>query len=257
MSGALLDIRNVETYYGPVMAIRGVSLTVSKGEIVAVLGANGAGKTTLLKTACGALDCRKGQVVFGGREIQCRDPDWVARQGIAHVPEGREVFPLLSVRENLLMGAYCRDDKDAVARDIETVYRYFPILQDIEHRLAAYLSGGQQQMLAIGRGFMSRPELLLLDEPSLGLSPVLVGEIFDIITRLNREQGISILLVEQNANVALRVSQRGYVMEVGGMVMDDDSAALRESEDVREFYLGKKDEGVRGLRRWKKTKTWR
>jgi len=257
MSGALLDIRNVETYYGPVMAIRGVSLTVDSGEIVAVLGANGAGKTTLLKTACGALDCGKGQVLFEGREIQCRDPDWVARQGIAHVPEGREVFPLLTVTENLMLGAYCRRDRDAIYTDMETVYRYFPMLRELRGRLAAYLSGGQQQMLAIGRGFMSRPKLLLLDEPSLGLSPVLVRQIFDIIVRLNREQGISILLVEQNANVALAVSSRGYVMETGGMVMDGDSQWLANSDDVREFYLGGKDEGIRGRRRWKKKKTWR
>ena len=257
MTGPLLDIRNIETYYGPVMAIRGVTLKVNEGEIVAVLGANGAGKTTLLKTACGALDCRKGQVIFDGGEIQCRDPDWVARQGVAHVPEGREVFPLLTVTENLMMGAYCRKDRDAVLQDIETVFDYFPGLRDIRGRLAAYLSGGQQQMLAIGRGFMSRPRLLLLDEPSLGLSPVLVGEIFEIIKRLNEEQNISILLVEQNANVALRISSRGYVMEVGGMVMDDTSDKLLQSEDIKEFYLGKKDEGVRGLRRWKKKKTWR
>ena len=257
MSEPLLDIRNIETYYGPVMAIRGVSLELYEGEIIAVLGANGAGKTTLLKTACGALDCRKGQVLFEGREIQCRDPDWVARQGIAHVPEGREVFPLLTVEENLRMGAYTRRDRDAVQGDIETVYEYFPDLAKLKERLAAYLSGGQQQMLSIGRGFMSRPKLLLLDEPSLGLSPVLVSEIFEIIARLNREQNISILLVEQNANVALQVSNRGYVMEVGGMVMDDDSDKLLESEDIKEFYLGKKDEGVRGSRRWKKTKTWR
>lgn len=257
MTEPLLDIRNVETYYGPVMAIRGVSLTVNEQEIVAVLGANGAGKTTLLKTASGALDCRKGQVIYAGKEIQCRDPDWVARQGIAHVPEGREVFPLLTVAENLMMGAYSRKDSDAVAADIETVYGYFPALREVKSQMAAYLSGGQQQMLAIGRGFMSRPKLLLLDEPSLGLSPVLVAEIFDIICRLNREQNIAILLVEQNANLALQVSARGYVMEVGGMVMDDTSEALLESDDIKEFYLGKKDEGARGLRRWKKKKTWR
>jgi len=257
VSAPLLDVRNVETYYGPVMAIRGVSLKVNEGEIVAVLGANGAGKTTLLKTACGALDCRKGQVSFDGAEIQCRNPDWVARRGIAHVPEGREVFPFLSATENLLMGAYCRRDRDAVQQDMEMVFEYFPALWQVRGRMAAFLSGGQQQMLAIGRGFMSRPKLLLLDEPSLGLSPVLVREIFEIITRLNREQNISILLVEQNANVALGISSRGYVMEVGGMVMDDDSSKLLESEDIKEFYLGKKDEGVRGLRRWKKKKTWR
>lgn len=257
MSGPLLDIRNIETYYGPVMAIRGVSLTVEEGEIVAVLGANGAGKTTLLKTASGALDCRKGQVIFEGNEIQCREPDWVARQGIAHVPEGREVFPLLTVTENLMMGAYCRTDREDIQKDLETVYGYFPALKELGSSLAAFLSGGQQQMLAIGRGFMSRPKLLLLDEPSLGLSPILVSEIFETISRLNREQNISILLVEQNAHIALQVSSRGYVMEVGGMVMDDDSDKLLESEDIKEFYLGKKDEGARGLRRWKKKKTWR
>ena len=253
----MLELRNVETYYGPIMAIRGVSLRVDEGEIVAVLGANGAGKTTLLKTACGALDCRKGRVIFADREIHGFDPDRVARMGIAHVPEGREVFPLLSVVENLLMGAYNRRDRDDVANDLETVYGYFPILHDVQHKMACYLSGGQQQMLAIGRGFMARPRLLMLDEPSLGLSPTLVEEIFDIIVRLNREQGLTILLVEQNAHVALQVSSRGYVMEVGGMVMDGNSDELRESDDIREFYLGKKEEGVRGRRRWKKRKTWR
>ena len=257
MSVPLLQMRNIETYYGPIMAIRGVSLDVNEGEIVAVLGANGAGKTTLLKTATGALDSNKGQVLLDGEEIQCRDPDWVARQGIAHVPEGREGFPVLTVAENLAMGAYNRDDKDAVAKDLETVYDYFPSLRDLNDKMAAYLSGGQQQMLAIGRGFMARPRLLLLDEPSLGLSPVLVQEIFGIIARLNREQGLTILLVEQNANAALQVSSRGYVMEVGGMVMDGPSDKLLESDDIREFYLGKKDEGIRGRRRWKKRKTWR
>jgi branched-chain amino acid transport system ATP-binding protein len=253
----LLELRNIETYYGPIMAIRGVSLTVAEGEIVTVLGANGAGKTTLLKTATGALDSRKGQVLLDGEEIQNRDPDWVARKGIAHVPEGREVFPFLNVAENLAMGAYNRSDKSAVAADLEIVYGYFPVLRDLRSKMAAYLSGGQQQMLAIGRGYMAKPRLLLLDEPSLGLSPALVQEIFEIITRLNKEQGLTILLVEQNANVALRVSQRGYVMEVGGMVMDGDSDVLLESEDIKEFYLGKKEEGVRGSRRWKKRKTWR
>ena len=186
MTAALLEMRNIETFYGPIMAIRGVSLTVNEGEIVAVLGANGAGKTTLLKTATGALDSRKGQVLLDGMEIQNRDPDWVARQGIAHVPEGREVFPFLTVDENLAMGAYNRRNREAVREDIETVYSYFPVLRDLHGKMAGYLSGGQQQMLAIGRGFIARPRLLLLDEPSLGLSPALCAEIFDIIARLNR-----------------------------------------------------------------------
>ncbi len=257
MSTPLLQMLNIETYYGPIMAIRGVSLDVYAGEIVTVLGANGAGKTTLLKTATGALDSSKGQVLLDGEQIQCRDPDWVARKGLAHVPEGREVFPFLSVAENLAMGAYNRKDPDGVENDLGIVYEYFPALAAMQGKMAAYLSGGQQQMLAIGRGFMARPRLLLLDEPSLGLSPVLVQEIFTIITRLNEEQGLTILLVEQNAKVALQVSQRGYVMEVGGMVMDGASADLLESEDIKEFYLGKKAEGVRGRRRWKKRKTWR
>ena len=257
MTTPVLEMRNVETYYGPIMAIRGVSLRVDEGEIVTVLGANGAGKTTLLKTASGALDSNKGQVLFEDREIQCSDPDRVARLGIAHVPEGREVFPFLTASENLAMGAYNRHDKSAVDKDLQTVFEYFPQLKSLRDKMACYLSGGQQQMLAIARGFMARPKLLLLDEPSLGLSPTLVGEIFEIITRLNREQGLTILLVEQNANVALNVSARGYVMEVGGMVMDGASDHLLESEDIKEFYLGKKDEGVRGRRRWKKRKTWR
>lgn len=257
MNAPLLELRNVETFYGPIMAIRGVSLAVEQGEIVAVLGANGAGKTTLLKTASGALDSRKGRVLLDGREIQCRDPDWVARQGIAHVPEGREVFPFLTVDENLAMGAYARRDRGRIDADLETVWRYFPVLERLRGQLACYLSGGQQQMLAIGRGYMARPKLLLLDEPSLGLSPALVEEIFDIITKLNSEQEMTILLVEQNASAALAISSRGYVMEVGGMVMDDDSDRLLDSEDIKEFYLGKRDEGARGRRRWKKKKTWR
>ena len=244
MTAALLELRNIETFYGPIMAIRGVSLTVDEGEIVAVLGANGAGKTTLL----------------AGEEIQNRDPDWVARQGIAHVPEGREVFPFLSVDENLAMGAYNRHDRDAVAKDIETVYGYFPVLKELHRKMAGYLSGGQQQMLAIGRGFVARPRLLLLDEPSLGLSPALCAEIFTIISRLNEEQGLTILLVEQNANAALKVSRRGYVMEVGGMVMDGESDHLLESEDIKEFYLGLNLSGgrrsYRNVKHYKRRKRW-
>jgi branched-chain amino acid transport system ATP-binding protein len=258
MSGeALLSVSNLETYYGPIMAIRGVSLTVNPGEIVAVLGANGAGKTTLLKTISGALNCRKGEVVFEGRRIENREPNWIARQGIAHVPEGREVFPFLSVRENLMLGAYQRSDNAAVLQDLEKVYEYFPPLRKNPSKMAGYLSGGQQQMLAIGRGFMARPKLMLLDEPSLGLSPVLVATIFDIIRRLNADNGITMLLVEQNAKVALDTSVRAYVMEVGGIAMDGASRDLAQSEDIKEFYLGQKDEGVRGTRRWKKRKTWR
>lgn len=257
MSEALLSIRNIETYYGPIMAIRGVSLDVQEGSIVTILGANGAGKTTILKTISGAMDPQKGSIRFEGREITSRDPDWVTRQGITHVPEGREVFPFLTVHENLEIGAYIRKDRDGIRRDLDMVYDYFPVLRERSDQQAAYLSGGQQQMLAIGRALMSRPRLMLLDEPSLGLSPLLVKEIFDIIVRLNRDQGVSMLLVEQNANMALKAGQYGYVLEIGRIVMEDSCERLMQSEDVQEFYLGMKDEGVRGRRRWKRRKTWR
>lgn len=257
MPDPLLEVQNLETYYGPIMAIRGVSLTVMLGETVAVLGANGAGKTTLMKSISGALDTRKGKVLLEGQEIQGRDPDWVASQGVAHVPEGREVFPFLSVKENLILGAYQRRDRADIAKDLEEVYGYFPVLKTFEGKMAGYLSGGQQQMLAIGRGYMSRPRLMILDEPSLGLSPKLVEEIFTIIRRLNSERGLTILVVEQNANVALQASDRAYVMEVGGVVMDGPSEELLQSKDIQEFYLGQKEEGARENRRWKKVKTWR
>ncbi|APH70693.1 ABC transporter ATP-binding protein [Aquibium oceanicum] len=254
---ALLSTRNVETYYGPIMAIGGVSIDVPEGKIVCVLGANGAGKTTLLKTISGAIDCRKGQVLFRGEEVQNRNPDAVAACGIAHVPEGREVFPFMSVEENLIVGAWGRSDKDAVARDMEAVYQYFPDLATKRHDMAGFLSGGQQQMLAIGRGLMGDASLMILDEPSLGLSPLLTQMIFGIVRRINRERGITILLVEQNAVAALDLADHGYVMEVGRIVMDAPTSELRESDDIREFYLGKSDEGIRGEKRWKKRKTWR
>ena len=254
---ALLSTRNVETYYGPIMAIGGVSIDVPEGKIVCVLGANGAGKTTLLKTISGAIDCRKGQVLFRGKEVQNRNPDAVAACGIAHVPEGREVFPFMSVEENLIVGAWGRSDKDAVARDMEAVYRYFPDLATKRNDMAGFLSGGQQQMLAIGRGLMGDASLMILDEPSLGLSPLLTQMIFGIVRRINRERGITILLVEQNAVAALDLADHGYVMEVGRIVMDAPTGELRESDDIREFYLGKSDEGIRGEKRWKKRKTWR
>ncbi|SLN72762.1 ABC transporter ATP-binding protein [Oceanibacterium hippocampi] len=257
MAEPLLKVSNIETYYGPIMAIRGISLEVREGSIVTVLGGNGAGKTTILKTICGVMDPQKGSVSFLGGDITRHDPDWVVRQGISHVPEGREVFPFLSVYENLMMGAYTRTDRDAVAADIELCYDYFPVLKERKEQPAGQLSGGEQQMLAISRALMARPKLMLLDEPSLGLSPRLVKEIFEIITRLNREQGTTMLLVEQNASIALNTGDFGYVLEVGRIVMEDTCARLREKEDIREFYLGIKDEGIRGKRRWKKRKTWR
>ena len=255
--GALLELRNIETFYGPVMAIAGVSLTVEEGAIVTVLGANGAGKTTLLKTISGAIDCRKGQVIFAGEEIQNRSPELVAARGLGHVPEGREVFPFLTVEQNLRLGAWGRKDRDEVARDFETVYRYFPDLQVKKDSLAAYLSGGQQQMLSVGLAFMGRPRLMLLDEPSLGLSPLLMGTIFDVIRRINGEQGVTIMVVEQNAHAALNVASHGFIMEVGRVVMDAPASEMLNSDDIREFYLGQATAGIRGEKRWKKRKTWR
>lgn len=253
----VLRASNVETMYGRVMAIRGISLTVKEGSVVTVMGSNGAGKTTILKTISGALDPFKGQVEFEGRDITGLDPDVIARAGIAHSPEGREVFSLLSVKDNLMMGAYCRKDRDAVARDVEKVLDWFPVLRTFLEKQAIYLSGGQQQMLALGRAFMQRPHLMLLDEPSLGLSPLLISEIFQIIKRINVEEGMTMLLVEQNASVALPAADFGYVLETGRIVMEGERDVLMKSADIREFYLGIKAESARGDRRWKARKTWR
>jgi branched-chain amino acid transport system ATP-binding protein len=253
---ALLEVKNLETYYGPVMAIRGVSLAVEEGRIVTLLGANGAGKTTVLKTISGAMNPQKGTVSFHGQAIQGRDPDQVARLGIAHVPEGREVFPFLSVQDNLRMGAFSRRDSE-VGTDLAMVYDYFPALREQARNQAEYLSGGQQQMLAIGRALMLRPRLMLLDEPSLGLSPRLVSEIGAIIQRLNQERSVTMLLVEQNARMALSIADYGYVMENGRIVMEDTCQRLQDAPDIQAFYLGVKDQGVRGGRRWKQRKTWR
>ncbi len=257
MGETVLDIKNIESFYGPIMAIRGVSLKVEKGQVVTVLGANGAGKSTLLKTISGIMDPEKGQVVFEGREIQGMEPHKVVGQGIVHVPEGREVFPLLTVDENLSLGAYTRSDKAEIEKDRQMVFDYFPILAERRHQEAGTLSGGQQQMLAIGRGLMLRPKIMLLDEPSLGLSPLLVQEIFAILKRLNKDEGVTMMLVEQNAKVALDLADVGYVMEVGRIVMDDTAERLMESEDIKAFYLGHQETGARGERRWKRKKTWR
>jgi len=253
----LLSVANIESAYGPIKAIRGVSLKVEQGQIATVLGSNGAGKTTILKTISGIIDPRKGSVHFKGQDITARDPAFIVQQGLSHVPEGREVFPLLSVHDNLLMGAYTRKDRDGVARDMEAVYGYFPILKERTAQDAGLLSGGQQQMLSISRAIMAAPDLILLDEPSLGLSPKLTKEIFEIVVRINRERGTTILLVEQNANMALNAADYGYVLENGRIVMEDTCAHLREKEDIKEFYLGMKETGQRGERRWKKKKNWR
>jgi branched-chain amino acid transport system ATP-binding protein len=254
---ALLEVRNLETFYGPIMAIRGVSLEVQQGQVVTVLGANGAGKTTLLKTISGIMDPEKGKILFDGEEIQGLEPHQIVRRGIVQVPEGREVFPLLTVEENLALGAYTRSDTAAIARSRDLVFTYFPILAERRRQEAGTLSGGQQQMLAIGRGLMLQPRIMLLDEPSLGLSPLLTQEIFAILKRLNTDEGMTMMLVEQNAAVALDLADHGYVMELGRIVMSDTAEKLAASEDIQSFYLGHANEGQRGERRWKKRKTWR
>jgi branched-chain amino acid transport system ATP-binding protein len=256
---ALLEIKNIETYYDLVYAIRGASCAVEEGTITAILGANGAGKSTILKSVMGLIEDQpeKGTIEFQGRRIDGRDTEEIVRLGITLVPEGREVFDELSVRENLLMGAYTRGDNSGIGQDFERVYEHFPILKKRVNQWAGTLSGGEQQMLAIGRALMSRPKLLLLDEPSLGLSPLLVKEIFRIIRTLNAE-GVTILLVEQNARMALGISHTGLILENGRFVMKGKACDLLQDKDVKEFYMGVRSEAsVKGFQRWKRKKTWR
>ncbi len=253
----LLKVRNIETYYGPIMAVKGISFDVQEEAIVTILGANGAGKTTILKTICGVMDPEKGEIEFMGQRIDSQAPEKIVRLGISQVPEGREVFHDLTVKENLMMGAYLRKDRGGVQEDLNMVYDYFPRLGERTAQLAGEMSGGEQQMVVIARALMARPKLMLLDEPSLGLSPRLVKEIYEIIVRINKEQKTTILLVEQNAPMALSVASHGFVLELGRIVMDDTCEALLANEDVKEFYLGIKEESVRGTRRWKKKKKWR
>ncbi|MEO8296884.1 MAG: ABC transporter ATP-binding protein [Burkholderiales bacterium] len=257
MTEPILKLVNIESSYGPVRAIRGVSLEVMPGTIATVLGTNGAGKSTILKTVSGILNADKGQIFFEGKPIQGMAANDIVKLGISHVPEGREVFPMLTVHEHLVMGAYVRTDRDKVPADIERMYAYFPILKERRNQEAMMLSGGQQQMLAIARALMARPKLLLLDEPSLGLSPKLVKDIFEIIVRVNAEDGTTMLLVEQNAAIALETAKFGYVLEVGRIVLEDTTEQLLQKDDVKEFFLGMKTDTVRGERRWKKKKQWR
>jgi branched-chain amino acid transport system ATP-binding protein len=258
--GSILQVKNIETlYYGLIKALRGISLDIQEGTISVVLGANGAGKTTTLKTVMGLLEDQpdKGTIEFLGKRIDRMDAEDIVNLGIAMVPEGREVFPELSVKENLQMGAYIRKDRKGIQEDLELVIRYFPILKTRSGQQAGYLSGGEQQMLAIGRALMTRPKLLMLDEPSLGLSPILVREIFGIIQTINKE-GTTILLVEQNARMALSIAHFGYVLETGRIVLANTPQALMEDEDVKEFYLGiKTDVAEKGYQRWRRKKRWR
>ncbi len=253
----LLQVRNIETYYGPIMAIKGVSLDVEEGDIVTILGANGAGKSTILKTISGVMDPEKGTIEFMDQRIDGMSPDKIVRMGITQVPEGREIFHDLTVKENLMMGAYLRKDRPETQKDLEIVHDYFPVLKARSSQLGGNMSGGEQQMLAIGRAIMAKPKLLLLDEPSLGLAPFLVKEIFEIIKRVNHEQKTTMLLVEQNALIALSLARIGYVLELGRIVKEDTCKELMENEDVKEFYLGVKEESIGGSKRWKRKKKWR
>ncbi len=262
----LLTVNNIEVIYDHViLVLKGVSLRVAQGGIVALLGANGAGKSTTLKAISGLLRTERGEVTKGAvefldRPIHHRDPTDIVRQGIVQVMEGRHVFEHLTVEENLLTGAYTRRNGRSITDDLELVYRYFPRLKDRRGVRAGYVSGGEQQMLAIGRALMARPRLMLLDEPSMGLAPMLVQEIFDIVGRLNREEGVAVLLAEQNAAMALRFAQYAYVMESGRIVLDGDARTISENEDVKEFYLGLSGVGhrksYRDVKHYRRRKRW-
>ncbi len=233
----LLELRGVEARYGPIKALHGVSLTVGDGEIVALLGANGAGKTTTLRAVSGTVR-HSGEIVFEGRQIARGKPDAVARAGIAHVPEGRGLFTQLSVWENLRMGAYVRGERRTLREEAPRIFKYFPWLERRRDQQAGTLSGGEQQMLALARALVGRPRLLMLDEPSLGLAPTVVQELFRIVKELNANDGLTVLVVEQNANVALDAAARAYVLEVGQVAIEGESAELRRHEGVRKSYLG-------------------
>ncbi len=262
----LLSVNNIEVVYDHVvLVLKGVSLTVHRGEVVALLGANGAGKTTTLKAISNLLrtergEVTKGSITFDGEDVHAMDPPALVRRGVVQVMEGRHVFEHLTVEENLLTGAYTRTDgREAIRRDLEMVYEYFPRLRERRRALAGYTSGGEQQMCAIGRALMARPRVMLLDEPSMGLAPQLVEEIFEIVAQLNREQKVTFLVAEQNTNVALRYAHYGYILENGRIVLDGDAESLRNNEDVKEFYLGISRTGrksFRDVKSYKRRKRW-
>ena len=235
---AILELEGVSAHYGRIQALRGVSLTVDEGEIVTIIGANGAGKSTTLMTICGIVRASTGDVRYQGQSITDVRADRLPSMGLCQVPEGRRIFPRLTVQENLDMGAFFRRDPAGIEDDLRLVFRLFPILYERRKQHGGTLSGGEQQMLAIARAFMSRPKVLLLDEPSLGLSPMISQHIFRIIRNVNEERGMTILLVEQNANIALGLADRAYVMETGSVVMEDTAANLRENADIKKAYLG-------------------
>ena len=234
----MLEIKNLTVNYGAITALRGISLQVAPGDIVTLIGGNGAGKTTTLRTISGLLRAQSGEVLYEGRNLTSLAPHQIVKLGISQVPEGRMVFANLTVKENLMMGAYLQADRQVIQKELEYVFGIFPRLAEREKQVAGTLSGGKQQMLAIGRALMSKPKFLMLDEPSLGIAPLLVKTIFAKIVEINRQQGISILLVEQNANLALEISRYGYVLETGRIILQDQSAALRQSPQVKSAYLG-------------------
>jgi branched-chain amino acid transport system ATP-binding protein len=233
----LLELDNVKTYYGNIRALKGISIEVDEGEIVCLIGGNGAGKSTTLMTISGVLTPAEGEILYQGQSIVDVRPDNIVQMGICQVPEGRMIFPVLTVLENLELGAYLRKDKDGIKEDFDWVFRLFPVLRERSKQHGGTLSGGEQQMLAIARALMARPKLLLLDEPSLGLAPILVDSIFETIRHIN-EQGTTILLVEQNAQLALQFSNRGYVLETGEIAIAGSSAELLQNEEVKKAYLG-------------------
>jgi len=234
----MLEVRNIKTYYGNIQALKGVDIQISEGEIITLIGANGAGKTTTLMSISGIVPPRSGEVLFLGQPISDLQPNEIVSLGICQVPEGRRIFPYLTVSENLDMGAFLRTDSAEIKKDQEYIFELFPILAERRNQAGGTLSGGEQQMLAVGRALMARPRLLLLDEPSLGLAPLVVKQIFEIIKKINTENKTTIFLVEQNANLALKVAHRGYVMENGRITLSDTSANLMVNEDVKKAYLG-------------------
>jgi branched-chain amino acid transport system ATP-binding protein len=234
----MLELKNIKTFYGNIQALKDVSIQIAEGEIITLIGANGAGKSTTLMSICGIVPPRSGEVLFMGKPIQDLPPNDIVSLGISQVPEGRRIFPFLSVAENLDMGAFLRNDKDGIKRDIEYIYELFPILAERRNQAGGTLSGGEQQMLAISRALMAKPRLLLMDEPSLGLAPLIVKQIFEIIQKINAESKTTIFLVEQNANMALKVAHRGYVMETGRVSMADTAENLLANDEVRKAYLG-------------------
>lgn len=233
----LLKVENLNVYYGAIHALKGISLEVNEGEIVTLIGANGAGKSTTLNTICGLLRSRSGSITYQGQLLNGYSAPAIVKMGISQVPEGRRIFPNLTVKENLELGAYLRRDRDRIRKSMQDVFQRFPRLEERQKQMAGTLSGGEQQMLAIGRALMSRPRLMLLDEPSMGLAPVLVQEIFNIIREIN-EQGTTILIVEQNAHMALSVAHRGYVLETGRIILHGSAAELVNSQEVKKAYLG-------------------